>query len=93
VQVYSGRREEDTAKSRLQSELQRLRQKIEQEQREAAMRAKQANEAVAAASRESADPASATGAQVGPILRMTAQVYIRGSGSITGAAPRNYYLG
>jgi len=51
TQVVSGKREEDTARSRLQAELQRLRRKVEEEQATAAARARQATEAVVAAGR------------------------------------------
>lgn len=49
LQVVFERREEDTAKTRLRAELDRLRRKVEEEQMTAAVRAKQAADAVAAA--------------------------------------------
>ena len=54
TQVVTEKREEDTARSRLQAELQRLRRKMEEEQVAAAVRARQATEAVTAASKGAA---------------------------------------
>ncbi|KAF5837509.1 hypothetical protein DUNSADRAFT_4256 [Dunaliella salina] len=81
-EVVTEKREEDTARSRLQAELQRLRRKMEEEQVAAAVRARQATEAVIAASKGQATPGQsqpdeATQSQLGRTLKVVWDASIR----------------